>query len=71
MKPSIHTVTFGRLCATLLLVSFARVAAVAQVAVPPTISYQGRLTAGGTNFSGSGQFKFALVNSNTNTPVTY
>jgi Regulator of chromosome condensation (RCC1) repeat/Chaperone of endosialidase len=71
MKPSRHTLKFGPLCATLLLLAFARVAALAQVAVPPTISYQGRLTAGGTNFSGSGQFKFALVNSNTNTPVTY
>ncbi len=29
--------------------------------VPETISYQGRITANGTNFSGSGQFKFALV----------
>lgn len=30
--------------------------------VPQLISYQGRLGAGGTNFSGMGQFKFALVN---------
>ncbi len=30
--------------------------------VPPLISYQGRITAGGTNFDGAAQFKFALVN---------
>jgi predicted RNA methylase len=32
--------------------------------VPPFISYQGSLTAPGFSFSGLGQFKFALVNSN-------
>jgi len=31
--------------------------------VPPLITYQGRLTAGNTNFDGPTQFKFALVNS--------
>ena len=30
--------------------------------VPPLLNYQGRVTANGTNFSGPGQFKFALVN---------
>ena len=30
--------------------------------VPQVISYQGRLTASTTNFSGAGQFKFAFVN---------
>ena len=30
--------------------------------VPPLLSYQGRLTTGGTNFDGSALFKFALVN---------
>lgn len=29
--------------------------------VPPLLNYQGRLTAGGTNFDGAAQFKFALV----------
>src|SRR6187402_532803 len=38
--------------------------AVAQV--PSIISYQGRLTASGTNFSGAGRFKFALVSPGTN-----
>src|SRR5947209_511949 len=37
---------------------------VARAQVPQFISYQGRLLSGGTNFSGPGQFKFALVNSN-------
>jgi hypothetical protein len=30
--------------------------------VPQMINYQGRVTVGGTNFNGTGQFKFALVN---------
>ena len=30
--------------------------------VPQLINYQGRVTVGGTNFDGIGQFKFALVN---------
>src|SRR4029077_1009282 len=35
--------------------------------VPPMINYQGRVSVGGTNFNGIGQFKFALVNSNATT----
>jgi trimeric autotransporter adhesin len=34
--------------------------------VPRTISYQGRVQIGGTNFSGTGLFKFALVSRGTN-----
>ena len=30
--------------------------------VPQIINYQGRVLVGATNFDGSGQFKFALVN---------
>lgn len=33
-----------------------------QAQVPPIINYQGRVVTGGTNFNGTGQFKFALVN---------
>lgn len=44
--------------ACLVLIS----SAIAQV--PPLINYQGRVVISGTNFSGTGQFKFALVNSN-------
>src|SRR3712207_5762416 len=36
--------------------------AVAQVAPPPLINYQGRVLVGSTNFHGTGQFKFAFVN---------
>src|SRR5271169_1142971 len=32
--------------------------------VPEIISYQGSVSAAGSNFNGLGQFKFALVNSN-------
>ena len=30
--------------------------------VPQLLNYQGRVTVGGTNFTGTGLFKFALVN---------
>jgi hypothetical protein len=33
-----------------------------QAQVPQMLSYQGRVAVGGTNFDGTGQFKFALVN---------
>lgn len=32
--------------------------------VPQVLNFQGRVIAGGTNFHGTGQFKFALVNAN-------
>ncbi len=35
----------------------------ARADIPGILSYQGRITVGGTNFNGTGQFKFALVNS--------
>lgn len=35
--------------------------------VPQIISYQGRVAVNGTNFTGAGQFKFALVSSGTTT----
>ena len=34
--------------------------------VPQLINYQGRLTGSGTNFNGTGWFKFALVTQGTN-----
>ncbi|HYV30096.1 MAG TPA: hypothetical protein VEO53_03135, partial [Candidatus Binatia bacterium] len=34
--------------------------------VPQVINYQGRIAVGGTNFTGTGQFKFALVSGGTN-----
>ena len=36
----------------------------ASAQVPPIVHYQGRVAVGGTNFTGNGLFKFALVNSN-------
>ena len=51
------TIRFGALAVLFLL---ANLNAMAQV--PPLVHYQGRITVGGTNFDGSGQFKFALVN---------
>src|SRR5437867_212964 len=35
--------------------------------VPQLINYQGRVVVGTTNFDGTGQFKFALVNANGST----
>ena len=49
---------------TLLLLLAALVATTTtQAQVPPLINYQGRVAVQGTNFDGTGQFKFALVNS--------
>ena len=46
-------------------------ATVALAQVPEAISYQGRVTVAGTNFTGLGQFKFALVSADTNVLDTY
>ena len=46
----------------LALLSFLAVALSLSAQVPTMLSYQGRLTSGGTNFDGPTQFKFALVN---------
>jgi hypothetical protein len=35
---------------------------IAHAQVPPLLNYQGRVAVGTTNFNGTGQFKFALVN---------
>jgi len=50
----------SRKAIVLCLLSFA-LAAAAQAQVPQMINYQGRITIGGTNFDGTGWFKFALV----------
>lgn len=47
-----------------LLASASFLAPLAHAQVPSQLSYQGRVAVGGTNFNGSGQFKFALVNNN-------
>jgi hypothetical protein len=45
-----------------LVLSSGFAASLASAQVPPMVNYQGRVAVGGTNFHGSGQFKFALVN---------
>src|SRR3954468_19579799 len=40
------------------------IATTLQAQVPQLINYQGRVVVGTTNFNGTGQFKFALVNTN-------
>src|SRR5712691_7567201 len=44
--------------------AFGLIGASALAQVPGLISYQGRVLMNGTNFTGNGQFKFALVNNN-------
>lgn len=51
------------LCLTTQIVS-------AQSSVPNILTYQGRVTVGGQPFSGTGQFKFALVSGGTNSSRT-
>jgi hypothetical protein len=48
---------FGLISAIFLLI-----ASTLHAQVPQLINYRGRVTVGSTNFNGSGQFKFALVN---------
>ena len=48
--------------ALLTLASLALLTAAARAQVPTMISYQGRVQMNNTNFGGTGQFKFALVN---------
>src|SRR5262245_15395275 len=44
-----------------LLASTGMLASISSAQVPQMINYQGRVAVGGTNFNGSGAFKFALV----------
>jgi len=50
----------------LRIASLLALAGTALAQVPTMISYQGRVQVSGTNFSGTGQFKFALVSPGTN-----
>jgi hypothetical protein len=43
------------------IVGLAIVASTTQAQVPGIINYQGRIAVGGTNFTGTGQFEFALI----------
>ena len=51
-----------RFISTLVVGLFTTTIALGQV--PPLVNYQGRVVVGTTNFDGTGQFKFALVNNN-------
>jgi hypothetical protein len=51
----------------LLLVAQASLLVSARAQVPGIINYQGRVIDAGTNFNGTGQFKFALVNGSAGT----
>lgn len=53
-------------CFSLLLSTLNPQLSTLSAQVPSVISYQGRVQAGGTNFTGTGQFKFALVSPGTN-----
>ena len=53
----------------LALLAACFLAAPLRAQIPQLINYQGRVAVGGANFNGSGQFKFALVN--TGGTVTY
>lgn len=53
-----HHLNFTAIVATLLLPQFAT------AQIPNLVNYQGRVAVGAVNFEGTGQFKFALVNTN-------
>ena len=53
------------ICVGVWVLAVGTIAGIGQV--PQLISYQGRVVVGSTNFNGSGQFKFALVNTNGST----
>ena len=55
MKLLLFRITIASVCLVLLL-------AAAHAQVPQLINYQGRIVVGSTNFTGTGNFKFALVN---------
>ena len=50
----------------LLLVAQASLPVVVSAQVPGIINYQGRVSVSGTNFNGTGQFEFALVDRGNN-----
>jgi hypothetical protein len=53
-----------KLASALAVLATLILAPVLSAQVPQLINYQGRVVVGTTNFNGSGQFKFALVNTN-------
>src|SRR4249920_2749848 len=63
MKPSTTALTLAAAARLLLTAALAQ--------VPGIVTYQGRVTSDGVNFTGSGHFKFALVNADASDPVSY
>ena len=61
MKTYLKQITFA------LALACATQSLLAQTAVPNIITYQGRVNVAGQPFTGTGQFKFALVSGGTNT----
>jgi hypothetical protein len=58
---------FGRILLAATILLSGAVATIAQV--PQLLNYQGRIAVNGTNFTGTGQFKFALISTSTNASV--
>lgn len=58
---------FGRILLAATVLLSGAVATMAQV--PQLLNYQGRIAVNGTNFTGTGQFKFALISTSTNASV--
>ena len=56
-------------CSFILILAATFVSGTLRAQVPQLVNYQGRVAVNGVNFDGTGQFKFALVN--TNGSVTY
>lgn len=56
-------------CFTIAFIAASFTASVLHAQVPQLINYQGRVAVGPVNFSGTGQFKFALVNAAGNTTL--
>jgi len=71
MKKSRHSYTENAKRAALAVIAGLTLATAATAQVPEVISYQGRISSSGTNFTGQGLFKFALVEKNQGEPEEY
>jgi hypothetical protein len=59
---AMNNLMFGKLVLAITLAAFSWAATTAHAEAPGIISHQGKITVGGNSFTGTGQFKFALVN---------
>ncbi len=62
LRATFSAVASFRTAVAALVLAFLFLAAPAAAQVPQMMSYQGRVAVGGVNFTGTGLFKFALVN---------